>query len=279
MEPEQLKEAGEAGRQTSERSAQSGPQDDFGENDKPVVLPVVVVPVEPSQAGQIAAKTEHAADVPTADSQQPSVEGDGPAQIRLGPEVVAPEVRDLVDRLRPRHELELPLASQADDGPAEDDLTMEQAVGHFVSLAEDRMRDLNLGEGEPGARAIGTHVDPAAGEMDRAILRHDDKRGTIRQLSDSRAPDESSGPDRGAGFPAGPAMVAVETPHGDGAAPMPRLQIVVQMADVRDLYDLAIDEALKRRAGEYREIAQSEVKLGFWRYENERRRADWRLRR
>jgi hypothetical protein len=277
MEPDRSKKADDADQEKAESATGGIPQGATGENIEPIVLPVVLVPAEPSQAGEIAAG--HVADSPPADSGQPSVAGDGPAQFQPGPELVAPEVRDLVDRLRPRREFELPLPSQADDGPKDDDLTMEEAVGHFVSLAQDRMRELNLGEGESGAHAIATDVRPSAGDIDRGILRHDANRGTVRQLRDSPADGESSGVGGRSSFPSGPAIVAGETPHGEGATTMPRLQIVVQMADARAMYAEAIEEALEKKAPEYREIARSEVKLGLWQEENKRRAADWRLRR
>jgi hypothetical protein len=279
MEPDRSKKADDADQEKAESATGGIPQGATGENVEPIVLPVVLMPAEQSQTGEIAAEAARTADSPPADRQQPMVAGDGPAQIQPGPEVVAPDVRDLVDRLRPRREFELPLPSQTDDGSKEDDLMMEEAIGHFVSLAQDRMRELNLGEPKSGAHAIGTDVRPSAGDIERGILRHDANRGTVRQLSDLPADGESSGVGGRSSIPSGPAIVAGETPNGESATTMPRLQIVVQMADARAMYAEAIEEALEKKAPAYREIAQSEVKHGLWQEENKRRAADWRLRR
>jgi hypothetical protein len=58
----------------------------------------------------------------------------------------------------------------------------------------------------------------------------------------------------------------------------PQVMLFVQLAEGRATYVKAIEEALDKNAPKYREIAEAEVKLGFWRYENQRRAADYRLR-
>ena len=58
----------------------------------------------------------------------------------------------------------------------------------------------------------------------------------------------------------------------------PHVMLLVQLADIRSMYTSAMEEALDKKAPKYREIAEAEVKLGFWRQENKRRAADWRLR-
>jgi hypothetical protein len=59
---------------------------------------------------------------------------------------------------------------------------------------------------------------------------------------------------------------------------MPRVQVLVTLLESQTMYVEAIDEALEKNAPKYRQIAESEVKHGFWHYENQRRAADWRLR-
>lgn len=65
---------------------------------------------------------------------------------------------------------------------------------------------------------------------------------------------------------------------GDRGHTMPRVQVLVSLAQARTMYAEAIEEALEKQAPKYREIARSEVKQGFWEYGNQRRAADWRLR-
>ena len=58
----------------------------------------------------------------------------------------------------------------------------------------------------------------------------------------------------------------------------PQVMLLVQLAEARSVYDDRIVVAGKQLADDYRAIAESEVKLGFWQYENQRRAADYRLR-
>jgi hypothetical protein len=58
----------------------------------------------------------------------------------------------------------------------------------------------------------------------------------------------------------------------------PRVQVLVTLVEARAMYADAIHEALEKKAPKYRQIAESAVERGFWRYENQRRAADWRLR-
>jgi hypothetical protein len=56
------------------------------------------------------------------------------------------------------------------------------------------------------------------------------------------------------------------------------VQVLVTLSDIRAMCTEAIEEVLDKKAPKYRQIAESEVKHGFWQYENQRRAADWRLR-
>ncbi len=70
---------------------------------------------------------------------------------------------------------------------------------------------------------------------------------------------------------------AADSPANVGDA-IPRVQVLVTLLASQTMYAEAIDEALEKHAPKYRQIAESEVKHGFWQYENQRRAADWRLR-
>lgn len=276
MEPDPSKEAGDARPEKAESAAEF--QGTTDQNVESVVLPIVIVSGEQSQVPEIP-EAARAADVLTTDSQQPNVESSGQARAPFGPEALGAEVRELVDRMRPRRDLQLPLPSPDEAGSLseEDDLTFDEAIEHFVSLAEDRMRELNLGQGDSDARAIGTHRGPSEGEASNPLLRRDDNRGAATQLSDSRPADESRAAEEREFVHFAPAPPG-GTPQDESAATMPRLQIFVQLVDARAIYDEAMDESLRRMAPEYREIAKSEVKQAFWEYGNERRAADPRLR-
>jgi hypothetical protein len=58
----------------------------------------------------------------------------------------------------------------------------------------------------------------------------------------------------------------------------PHVMVLVQLAESRSMLEDVVAEAGKRLTPDYRAIAEAEVKLGFWRQENQRRAADFRLR-
>jgi hypothetical protein len=58
----------------------------------------------------------------------------------------------------------------------------------------------------------------------------------------------------------------------------PHVMVLVQLAESRSVLEDVIAQAGRQLAPDYREIAESEVKRGFWRHENARRAADYRLR-
>jgi hypothetical protein len=97
-----------------------------------------------------------------------------------------------------------------------------------------------------------------------------------RPVKLSESSEEESASFAGAAAPPTPTL-----PVGAGREELfraPHVMVLVQLAESRAIYLEAIGEALDKNAPKYREIAESEVKLGFWRYENQRRAADYRLR-
>lgn len=182
------------------------------------------------------------------------------------------DVRQLVDQRRPRGEVELPL----DDARGADNVSLADAVGRFVSSAEQRKRELDSSDGEPAAmeQTVLRHGTPP-GQIERDPMRHDDVRGSLRQLSQPSGDGQSSG--AAIDLPPLPGPPDSDT-SGDRVAPLPRLQLVVQIAESRVMYDEAIAAALDKKSGKYRDIAKSEVEDGLFEYDNKRRAADWRMR-
>ena len=80
--------------------------------------------------------------------------------------------------------------------------------------------------------------------------------------------------------------------RGPGAAPnapepalrensghtLPRVQVMVSLADARALFEEVLTEATERTAPKFQQLAKREVKQAFWERGNHERAADYRLR-
>lgn len=89
----------------------------------------------------------------------------------------------------------------------------------------------------------------------------------------SRADDRFAGGQLRRGEPAGDAAAGA-----DGAGTLPRVIVVVELANARAIMHEERREAAKEMAAMLRGIADWAVEDGFRRYENQRRAADYRLR-
>jgi hypothetical protein len=163
--------------------------------------------------------------------------------------------------------------------PDEDDITMEEAVGHFVSRAENKMRELtDAGTFPPTHAFLPREELRAAGKIAQLPWDPHDT-GRISQLAQPGGAGahiaDLSPPPVG---PPGAALPPANAADGGSTPQIPQLQIFVHLTDARTVYERAMETALDRKTPTYREIAEQEVRRGFFRYECERRAADYRLR-
>ena len=59
---------------------------------------------------------------------------------------------------------------------------------------------------------------------------------------------------------------------------LPRVQVMVSLADARALFEEVLAEATERTAPKFQDLAKREVKQAFWERGNDERAADYRLR-
>jgi hypothetical protein len=146
------------------------------------------------------------------------------------------------------------------------------------ALADQRARAaeaavISVGDQPPIEHAFVRREDSGRDRLEVGVHGHGDIGNAIKLGESSQ--HESTNFD-GAAAPPTPTL-----PVGAGREQLfraPHVMLLVQLAETRAMYLDALDEALDKKAPQYREIAESEVKLGFWRYENQRRAADYRLR-
>jgi hypothetical protein len=134
--------------------------------------------------------------------------------------------------------------------------------------------DLSAGMSIPPGRPTefapsGTYelpLEPIAGE--------DASTSAVDQLFPShlRAPAGSAGH-------SGASPIRSKSPAGaDAGDVLPRLQVMVTLAEARALFEEVLETASQRTAPKFLEVVKREIEMAAWRAENQRRAADWRLR-
>jgi hypothetical protein len=214
-----------------------------------------------------------AASEPRGTSELPDVEptpASGASDINELPleRVVEPLAKSADDR-----EFQPPLPPQAPSALA---AVAPQALEKEIAELRARAAQGVPAAGEPPAiaDAFERRENMGRGGVEIGVHRRGDPVHAVK-LGDAQAAQEQSS-DFGAIAPPTPTL-----PVGAGREELfraPHVMLIVQLADARSVYDDRIVVAGRQLADDYRAIAEAEVKLGFWRHENQRRAADFRLR-
>ena len=175
-----------------------------------------------------------------------------------------------------------PSASDLSEGESESEPTLDPAQENAASGTDSPVESAgNVLEIELPA---GVYVPPA-----RPSEAFRDRRSYYLPLNPGGARDDEGDPLERI-FP--PELRIPVDSRGPGAAPhapepalrensghtLPRVQVMVSLADARALFEEVLAEATERTAPKFQDLAKREVKQAFWERGNDERAADYRLR-